>query len=190
MKTGAVAFEKLHGYSWIEFLRRNSQKLAIFNEAMRSLSAAITPAVTASCDWSRFPVIADIAGGIGTQLVSILDAHPSCRGILFDLPQMIAQAIPHERIEHIAGDFFSSVPGGADAYLLRWIIHDWAEPQALAILRNIRKAMKPEARLVVVESVVPDTPGFDLGKWMDVSMLVMTGGRERTAAEYAQLQIS
>lgn len=187
VKTGGIAFDQVSGCSAWDYLQRNPQKGAIFNEAMRSLSALITPAVTASYDWSRFPVIADIAGGMGTQLVAILEAHPGCRGILLDKRHVVGGALRHERMEVIAGDFFESVPAGADAYMLRWIIHDWAEPKALAILDNVRKAMKPGARLVLVESVIRDTPDFDMGKWMDVNMLVMVGGRERTAAEYREL---
>lgn len=187
VQNGETAFGQIRGCSVWEFLQQHPDKSAIFNEAMRSLSAVITPAVTASYDWSRFPVIADIAGGIGTQLVSILDAYPSCRGILFDQPHVLAEAIPHERMERVGGDFFVNVPSGADAYMLRWIIHDWAEPKALAILSSVRKAMKPGARLVLVESVIPDTPDPDMGKWMDLIMLIMVGGRERTAAEYREL---
>jgi len=145
VQNGRTAFEQVHGCSLWEFLQRYPEKGVIFNEAMRSASAGITPAVTASYDWSRFPVIADIAGGIGTQLVSILDAYPSCRGILFDEPHVVAQAIPHERMERVDGDIFVSVPSGADAYFLRWIIHDWGEDKALAILENVRKAIKPSA---------------------------------------------
>lgn len=187
VKTGGIAFDQVCGCSVWDYLQQNPQKGAIFNEAMRSLSALITPAVTASYDWSRFSAIADIAGGMGTQLVAILDAHLNCRGILFDRPHVVAGAIRHERMDVVGGDIFESVPAGADAYLLRWIIHDWAEPKALAILDNVRKAMKPGARLVLVESVIRDTPDFDMGKWMDVNMLVMVGGRERTAAEYGEL---
>src|SRR5262245_4593015 len=110
VQNGRTAFEQIHGCSPWEFLQRYPEKGTIFNEAMRSLSAVITPAVTTSYDWSRFPVIADIAGGIGTQLVSILDAYPGCRGILFDEPHVVAQAIPHERMERVGGNFFASIP--------------------------------------------------------------------------------
>src|SRR5262249_18602767 len=95
------------------------------NEAMRCISLTMTPAVTAAYEWSHFPVVADIGGGIGTQLVSILNASPSSRGILFDQPRIGSKPIYHSRMEVIAGDFFESVPTGADAYLLRWILHDW-----------------------------------------------------------------
>lgn len=187
VRNGQPGFDQVQGCSAWEALQRDPEKSAIFGEAMRSLSAAITPAVTAAYDWSRFPVIADIGGGIGTQLVSILDAHPGCRGILFDQTQVVAQAIPHERVERVAGDLFASIPSGADAYLLRWIIHDWADEKALAILENVGKAMKPSAVLILSESVIADTPDFDMGKWMDVNMLAMIEGRERTSVEYREL---
>ena len=187
VQTGQISFDRVFGCSYWQFLRRNPDKWAIFNEAMRSFSVAITPAVTASYDWSRFRVIADTGGGIGTQLVDILKAHPSCRGILYDQPDVVAGAIPHDRVEPIGGDFFESVPAGADAYILRWIIHDWAEPEAIKILKNVREAMKPDARLVLLETVIPESAESTLGKSMDLVMLTLVGGRERTANEYSEL---
>ena len=154
---------------------------------MRSLSAVITPAVSAAYDWGRFPVIADIGGGISTQLVAILDASPSCRGILFDQPNVIRDAIPHARAERVGGDFFKTVPTGADVYILRWIIHDWADPEAIEILKNVRKAMKPSSRVMLIEEIVTDPPKPAMGTWLDPHMLIMTDGRERTANEYREL---
>ena len=177
----------MFGCSYWQFLQQNPAKWTIFNEAMRSLSAPMTPAVTAAWDWTRFPLIADIGGGIGSQLVDILGTHTSGRGILFDQPDVLAGAIPHDRLERVGGDFLQSVPAGADAYLLRWILHDWADPEAVAILINVRSAMKPDSLLAVIEWVIPETAEPTLGKWMDVHMLAMLGGRERTAAEYAGL---
>jgi hypothetical protein len=104
------------------------------------------PLVAKSYNWCRFPVIADIFGGIGSLLVDILDAYPSCRGILFDQPEVLKQAIAHERMELIGGDFFQGVPIGADAYILRWIIYDWSKAEAGGLLSNVREAMKPENR--------------------------------------------
>lgn len=187
IQTGRVAYDQMFGHSYWNFLQQNPEKWTIFNEAMRSLSAPLTPAVSAAWDWSRFPVIADIGGGIGSQLVDILRVHPSCRGILFDQPGVLAGAIPHERVERMGGDFLQSVPAGADAYILRWIIHDWAAAEAIAILSNVRKAMKPGSIAAVIEWVIPETAEPTLGKWMDVHMLAMLGGRERTAAEYDDL---
>ena len=154
---------------------------------MRSTSVAMTPAVTAAYNWNQFSVIADIGGGIGTQLVSILDASPASRGILLDKPNLEAESIPHERLEFFAGDFFECVPSGVDAYLLRWILHDWADAEAALILGSLRRHTNPTARLIVVESVIPEGPAFNFGKWSDLQMLVCVGGRERTETEYRAL---
>ncbi len=155
---------------------------------MRSASASISPAVAAAFDWKKFPVIADIAGGIGSQLVATLDAHPSVRGILFDQPQVVANAIPHPRMERVGGDFFKSVPAGADAYTMRWIIHDWPDSESIAIMTNIRKAMKPDSRLILIEEIIPDEARADLGQVARFAkMLVGPGSQERTISEYCDL---
>jgi len=187
VKTGGPSIEKVYGYDFWELLRRNSQASAAMNGAMRSASVAMTPAVTAAYEWSQFPVIADIGGGIGTQLVSILDASPSSKGILFDKPHLRAESLSHDRMEAISGDFFESVPAGGDAYLLRFILHDWADAEAAVILGSLRRAMKPTARLIVVENVIPEGASFHFGKWTDLQMLVCIGGRERTEMEYRAL---
>lgn len=187
IQTGKRAFDEILGCSYWQFLQRNPDRWAIFNEAMRSAHGAMAPAVANSYDWSRFPVIADIGGGTGAQLVAILNACPSSRGILFDQPDVVAGAIPHDRVERIGGDFFQSIPTGADAYILGCVIHDWAEPEAMAIVGNVRQAMKPGSRIALIERVVPETPEFALTKWMDLQMLIALGGRERTATEYGEL---
>jgi len=187
VRTGWPSVEKVYGYDFWELLRRNPQASAATNGAMRSTSAAMTPAVTAAYEWSQFTVIADIGGGIGTQLVSILDACPSSKGILFDQPHLGAESISHERLEFFAGDFFKSVPSGVDAYLLRWILHDWADAEAALILGSLRRATNPTARLIVVESVIAEGPAFNFCKWSDLQMLVCVGGRERTETEYRAL---
>jgi hypothetical protein len=187
IQTGATAFDQVLGCSFWEFYRRNPEAGAIFNEAMRVIGKHNSPEVAKSYDWSRFPVIADIGGGIGSLLVEILEAYPSCLGILFDQPNVLQQAISHERLEPIGGDFFQSVPAGADAYILRWIIHDWSDAEAVAVLGKVRAAMKPSARLVLLEELIPETPELVPGKWIDLVMLAITGGRERTKREYNEL---
>jgi hypothetical protein len=147
----------------------------------------MTPAVTAAYKWSRFPVIADIGGGIGTQLVDILEAHPGCRGVLFDQPEVVAGSIPHPHVKRVAGNFFEHIPVDADAYLLRNIIHDWSDADSLSILRTLHKATKPSARVMLIEWLIPDTPEFNFGKWSDVNMMAALGGRERTKAEFERL---
>ena len=187
VRTEMPSLDKIYGHDYWELLRRNPKAKMANNGAMRSASVAMTPAVTAAYKWSEFPVIADIGGGIGTQLVSILDASPSSKGILFDQPHVGAESISHERMEAIGGNFFESVPTGADAYLLRWILHDWAEPEAAAILGCLRRAMKAAARRILVEHVIPEGAAFDLGKWIDLEMLVSLRGCERTQTEYRAL---
>src|SRR5215217_585057 len=140
LQNGRPGFDQVTGQSAWEHLQSNPPTQTIFNQAMRDLSASIGPAVAASFDWTRFSVIADIGGGIGAQLSSILDAHPSCRGILFDQPQVVAESPLHNRMERVGGDFFTEIPVPADAYLMRWVIHDWADDKAIAILDNVRRA--------------------------------------------------
>ncbi len=154
---------------------------------MRLIGKHNSPEVAKSYDWSRFPVLADIGGGTGGLLVDILEAYPSCRGILFDQPNVVEQATSHERLEPVGGDFFQGVPAGADAYMLRWIIHDWPEAEAVALFVSIRESMKPGARLILLEEIIPDTPKLVAGKWIDLLMLAITGGRERTEKEYSDL---
>jgi hypothetical protein len=187
IQTGKTAFDQIYGFDYWEFLRRNPKQAASFNETMRSVTAQVTPAVTAACDWSRFPVIADVGGGIGSQLLDILAAYPSSRGILFDQPDVVAAAIPHERMQRTGGSFFESVPAGADAYILRMVIHDWQDTEAIAILKTVRQAMKPTSQLILIENVIPETSEYAYGKWLDLHMLVLAGGRERTVKEYREL---
>jgi O-methyltransferase domain/Dimerisation domain len=187
IRTGDTAFDQVLGCGFWEYYRRNPKAGAIFNEAMRLIGKHNSPEVARAYDWSRFPVIADIGGGIGSLLVDILNAYPSCRGILFDEPAVVQQAMSHKRLEPIGGDFFQSVPAGADAYVLRWIIHDWSEAEAVALLGNVQEAMKPGARIILLEELIPETPELVPGKWIDVLMLAITGGRERTKNEYSEL---
>ena len=174
LKNGRAGFDQVTGQNGWEHMQSNPETATIFNQAMRDLSTAISPAVAAAFDWSRYPVIADIGGGIGSQLSSILDAHPSCRGILFDQPQVVAEAPDDSRIERVGGDFFKDVPIQADAYVLRWLLHDWSDEESIVLLSKIKEVARPNARLMLVESVVPETPEFDMGKWMDLNMMVMT----------------
>jgi hypothetical protein len=187
LKSGRPGFDQVTGENAWVHLQSNPETYTIFNEAMRDLSASISPAVAASFDWSRYPVIADVGGGIGSQLASILDAHPSCRGILFDQPAVVAEAPDHRRIERVGGDFFKEVPVQADAYVMRWVLHDWSDEESVGLLTNVRKVTNSNARLMVVESVIPETPEFDMGKWMDLNMMMMATGRERTAEEFRVL---
>ena len=187
IRTGNKAFDQIYGYDFWEFCRRNPEAGKVFNEAMSEARRGTSPAVTSSYDWSRFSVIADIGGGLGVPLGNILDAFPSCRGILFDQPNVVEQAISHERMERIGGNFFDYVPTGADVYILNGVIHDWTDSESLTILSKVRQAMKPDARLAILDDIIPETPQFSFGKWLDLLMLTVPGGRERTETEFREL---
>jgi hypothetical protein len=187
IKTGCPSVDKLYGFDFWELLRRNPRANEAMNLAMRSATHDITPAVTAALDWSQFPVIADIGGGIGTQLHFILERAPKSRGILFDQMHLSEGLVRHDRVEVFGGSFFEFVPAGADAYFLRFILHDWLDEEASRILKAIRRSIKSDARLIVVESIIPDGPAYNFGKWLDLEMLVCVRGRERTQAEYEKL---
>ena len=145
-------------------------------------------------DFGRFGTLADVGGGNGSVLTAILKQHPRLKGILFDLPAVVERARPKlaaagvaERCQVAAGDFFASVVEGADAYLMRHIIHDWTDAQSLSILRNIRRAIPADGRLLLIETVIRPGSEQPFGKLLDVNMLLIPGGRERTAEQYGAL---
>ena len=194
VRTEEPAFELVFGSPLFEFLGRNPGQAEVFAAAMGDFNRAATLVAAESYDWSAARRIVDVGGGTGTLLTSVLDRAPHATGVLYDLPEVAAQArraLPvaalNGRLAVEAGDFFERVPAGGDAYVLSWVLHDWDDPRALAILRSCRAAAEPGARLVVIETIVPpgDEPHF--GKVLDVAMLVLTGGRERTEAEYREL---
>jgi hypothetical protein len=152
-------------------------------------SGAIIPAVVAAYDFEPFRVIADIGGGRGHLLQAVLERSAAARGILFELPHVIADSahIASPRLRLDGGDFFVDPLPVADAYLLMEVIHDWTDERAAQILAAIRRAAPKHARLLIIETVVLDEPGPHFGKTLDVIMLAITGGRERTASEYEAL---
>ncbi len=194
VQTGKPAFEKIFRKPVFEFLSERPEQAAIFDRAMVGVHGRETSAVLDAYDFSAFSSIADIGGGNGSTLSGILKRHSALHGTLFDLPGVIGRARQNaeqaglsDRLHLVAGDFFESVPSGADAYFLRHIIHDWDDEKALWILENVRRAMGEEGRVLVVESVIP--PGNDpcFGKLLDLTMLVIPGGQERTEDEYRTL---
>jgi hypothetical protein len=186
--TGESSFHKIYGCDYFEFLRSNPQANEAMHGAMRSMSKAMTPAVTAAYDWGQFQEIVDIGGGIGTQIVSILNAFPLSKGIVFDLPHVAAETIPHERLTSVGGSFLEWAPQGADAYLLRFILHDWSDENAAVILQSVRRSMKPSATLILAELMIPEEPGNHFSKWTDLHMMLLfQGARERTQSELGQL---
>lgn len=188
---GRPAFEHVFGAQFFRYLAAHPGDAAVFNAAMSSVPAYVAAVVNAY-DFSRFDRIVDVGGGRGALLVGILSANPRLRGVLHDLPGVVesapARAEPSvaDRLEVIAGDFFEGVPAGADGYLLSGVLHDWNDESAVRILRNVRRAMRPDGRLLVLDTVL--TPSSDpAGAMMDLAMMVLTGGRERTESEFRSL---
>lgn len=193
VKTGATAFNHAYGVSTWQFIAEHREDGRIFDEAMASFNTVIADAVLAAYDFSSCNVVVDVGGGDGSLLSAIFQANPHLRGVLVDLCHLTDSAQRRfkrlgqaERCAVVAGDFFASVPQG-DTYILKWIIHDWDDPRSVAILKNCRAAMSNEGRILIVESVLEPGSATSFSKFMDLNMLVMTGGRERTAAEYQAL---
>jgi hypothetical protein len=193
IETGAIAFDHVFGMSRWQYNVEHPQEAMAFDEAMASFNSIITDAIVTSYDFSSSGTVVDVGGGSGSLLAAILKANPSLRGVLTDLPHVLDGAQRRltaenvaERCEIVGADFFKSVPRG-DTYLLKWIMHDWDDQSAERILKNCRAAMRPGGRVLLVESIVDPRKGSSLAKFMDLSVLVMTGGRERTEPEYRTL---
>jgi hypothetical protein len=194
VKTGEIAFDRAFGMPVWKFFEQNPENAKTFNDAMTGMTLAVNDAVLSSYDFSSISEIVDVGGGHGSLIASILKSNPPMRGVLFDAPPVIegarrrigAEGIA-ERCEAIAGDFFESVPSGGYAYILKWIIHDWDDERSVTILKNCHRAMAENGRLLLVEAVVPDGSEPHFSKFIDLNMLVMTGGRERTEDEYRTL---
>jgi hypothetical protein len=189
VRTGESVGERVVGMPIFKHFEKDTELAARFNNAMTNFSAAVAPAMLKAYDFSGIGVLVDVAGGHGMILASILRQYPSMRGILFDLEHVVAGAKPldelgvRDRCQTVAGDFFTAVPAGGDAYIMKHIIHDWDDERAGVILRNIRKALagKPTGRLILLDAVVKPGDEPDLHKLIDLEMLLLPGGRERTA---------
>ena len=197
VRTGQPAFRK-HSPDGDAFSNMDAEQQAVFDAAMATFAPQTAAAIAAAYDFSQFGTVVDVGGGNGALLIGILGAHPRLRGIVFDRPQAsdgarrkLAESGLAARCEVVAGDFFVSVPAGADAYLLKHVIHDWNDEQATRILRNCRRAMRPEARLLVAEGVYPPRVDTSLpsrgAAANDVNMLVVAGGRQRSEEEFRSL---
>jgi ubiquinone/menaquinone biosynthesis C-methylase UbiE len=193
-RTGKVAWEHVHGKEVFPYFAEHAGAARVFDNAMTSFSKMVAKAVVEAYDFSSLRKLADIAGGHGSLLAAILRANPHLKGLLFDVPQVIAGAqerVEAEGVEHpvelVSGDFFESVPAGADAYLMKHIIHDWDDARALSILRNCHRAMPEDGKLLLVEMVVPAGNEPHLAKIQDLEMMLSPGGLERTEEEYREL---
>lgn len=194
IRTGKSVVPALRGKSSFDYFADEPELAALFNQTMTSISEMTDVPVVAGYDFSAYPTIVDVGGGHGPLLATILAAAPASRGVLYDLPLVVADApnLLREcdvegRVRIEEGSFFDSVPGGGDAYVLKNIIHDWPDEKALEILRNVRAAAGPRATVLLIEFVIPKHDRDFPGKWVDLEMLLNLGARERTAAEYRDL---
>ena len=194
VRTGQPMAKSALGMELFDWYSHNPEEAGYFNAAMGNLSALAANELVRVFDFSAVRKVVDVGGAHGVLLAAILGAHPAIRGVLFDLPHVIATA--GERIEAQglsgrcelqSGDFFQAVPAGADVHVLKQIIHDWDDERAMLLLRNCHRAMVPGGRLLLVEMVIPDDNHPSVAKAMDLNMLVLLGGRERTGEEYRSL---
>ncbi|MBI4780749.1 MAG: methyltransferase [Oscillatoriophycideae cyanobacterium NC_groundwater_1537_Pr4_S-0.65um_50_18] len=187
LKTGEIGFDAAAGMSVWDYYAQHPEAGKVFSQSMTSMGSAIAQAVVASYDFSRFNTIVDVGGAQGSLISTIVRANPHLNGILFDLPEIIANTQVDQAIQPVAGNFFESVPTGGDAYLMRWILHDWDDEKSSIILKNCHQAMPDHSKLLLVESIIPPGNAPSPAKFIDVIMLLMTGGRERTEEEYRSL---
>jgi SAM-dependent methyltransferase len=194
VRTGKAVIPELRGKPAFEVLADEPELAEMFNQAMTSLSELSIAPVIAAYDFSSYATIVDVGGGQGRLLAAILAATPGASGVLFDLPQVVADAPTllrqhhaQDRVRIVEGSFFERVPDDSDAYVLKNVIHDWPDDDAVRILRNVRAAARTGARILLVEFVIPNHDREFLGKWADLEMLISAGARERSADEYGQL---
>jgi hypothetical protein len=194
VKTGQPAWGKQLGGEVFDFFAKNPEASEIFNNAMTDMSVSSAQPIVDAYDFSGMKTVADIGGGHGYFLAQILKANPNVQGILYDMQHVVdgaASLLAEEgvdgRVTTIPGSFFDSVPPGADAYVMKHIIHDWDDERSIKILRNIREALGDNGRVLTCEVVVPEGNDPHFSKVMDLEMLVSPGGVERTENEYREL---
>lgn len=196
VKDGKIAFDRVHGMPIFEYFEKHPEHREVFARSMASISGTENPAVAEGYDFSKIGTLVDVGGSQGHLLATILRHHPGVKGVLFDRPSVIEQArqAPFLRGDELdgrvtfeGGDFFKAVPSGGDGYLMKYIMHDWNDEQCATILSRCREEMNPDGRVLVVDTVVAPGNQPQWGKLLDINMLVLTGGRERTEAEFAEL---
>lgn len=192
--TGENAFAHAHGIGVWQYRIDHPEESLIFDRAMSSFVPAVATAVLAAYDFGCFDVIMDVGGGQGALLAAILARNPPQRGILFDQPMVVEGAgavlsatSVADRCEVVGGDFFAAVPEGADAHVMKWILHDWDDERSIAVLKSCRRAIRPDGTLVVLEAVLAPPNEGARAKFADLNMLAVPGGQERTRDEFAAL---
>ena len=194
IRDGQPSFDRMLGEPIFDYLSTRPEQAAIFDQAMVSIHGRETQDMLDAYDFGDIKVLADVGGGNGSVLIGTLQKYPEMKGILFDLPNVVERAESNlkeagvrDRCEPIAGSFFETAPEGADAYLMRHIIHDWDDEKSLTILKHVRSVIPEHGKLLVIETVIP--PGNDPcpAKLLDLTMLLIPGGKERTEEEYREL---
>jgi hypothetical protein len=187
-----TAFEALKGRPFFDWLSERPDEARRFNRMMFEVHGRETPAIVVAYDFSPFEHVVDVGGGNGSLLSAVLAAYPDRRGTLFDMAEAVAAAQrgeggPLPGVAFVAGDVFATAPAGGDLYLIRHLLHDYDDADCVRILANVRRAMLPHARVLVLEAPLPadDSPGP--GRWLDLQVMLLCGGRERTLDEYARL---
>ncbi|HVV54110.1 MAG TPA: methyltransferase [Mucilaginibacter sp.] len=191
IKTGGIAFNDVEGMNVWEYYQSHPEESINFMKAMTGMSKASVMNVLPAYDFSAFKTLVDVGGGNGALLMGILEASNEATGIVFDTGNVIEETKKailargfDSRCKAEAGDFFVSVPAGADAYLMKMVLHDWTDEQSVSILKNCAKAMNADSKLLVIESVIPEGNAPHPGKLLDINMMAMTGGKERTEKEF------
>ncbi|MDY6805205.1 MAG: methyltransferase, partial [Cyanobacteriota bacterium] len=194
VQTGESAFEHLHGMSFFQYIQQNPATGEVFHRTIAERSPKKKKAIAASYDFSGIRTLIDVGGGADSLIAAILQDNPHLKGMLFDSPQIIkkapailANAGVSDRCQLVAGDFFASIPLGGDACLLKQVLRNWDEERAIAILRNCRRAMKRQGRVLVIERLIAPGNEPTFSKLLDLEMLVTNGGKERSEAEYGDL---
>lgn len=195
VKSGCSGINLMYGKNAFEVLRERPEQAEHFNRSMSSLSTAMQESILNAYDFSSIQRLADIGGGHGQLLSAVLHRFPQTKGVLYDLPEVIdgARGRAHvedcgSRMELEAGSFFDRVPAGCDAYMMKFILHDWSDEHCIRILRSVRQQLPTDGRAIVLEQIVTSGPEMSAAKLLDLEMLALTdGGRERTEEEFAWL---
>jgi len=195
VRTGEAGFERVYGENLFDWFGKHPDESAVFDEAMTAFSSTAAAAVAEAFDFSSIAILADVGGGRGSLLATILDRNPKLKGVLFDLPHVVPGAPPllrergvADRVRVESGSFLERAPAGADAIIMKHIIHDWHDADSVRILQTCHRALSKGGRVLVVEAIVPPPGQPGLAKLIDLEMLALTPrGRERTEQEFAQL---
>ena len=193
VKTGKQAMDEVYGMPLFQFFAQRPEEAKVFNQAMSDYSSLDSPAVAEAYSFSEIDSIVDVAGGHGLLLATIMAKNPHLKGTLYEMPHVVEGAKNGplkpvvDRCNFASGDMFSSVPAGADAYIMKHIIHDWPDDVCIKILKACRKAVNPGGKLLVVDNVIQSGNDFSPGKFLDIQMLIFPGGCERTEKQFREL---